>query len=59
MDIEDREVFPFLVRNLTGADWKAIDDYANTASLNADPLFGPTVIERYRNIRIDNQNKLG
>ena len=59
MDLEDREVFPFVVRNLTETDWKAIDDYATAASLNADPLFGPTVIERYRNIRSDIQNKLG
>lgn len=59
MDIEEQEVFPFVVRNLTETDWKAIDDYANTTSLNADPLFGPTVIERYRNIRSDIQNKFG
>jgi hemerythrin-like domain-containing protein len=55
MDLEDREVFPFVIKFLSETDWKAIDDYANAESLNVDPLFGPTVIERYFNIRSDIQ----
>jgi hemerythrin-like domain-containing protein len=58
MDLEDREVFPFVMKFLSETDWKAIDDYANAESLNVDPLFGPTVIERYFNIRSDIQKKL-
>ncbi len=57
--LEEREIFPFAVDALTAADRIEINEYAIAAAPSADPVFGPTVIERYRNIRSNIQKKLG
>ncbi len=57
--LEEREIFPFAVDALTEADWMEINEYAIAAAPSTDPVFGPTVIERYRNIRSKIQKKLG
>ena len=59
MALEERELFPFAVDTLTDANWKNINEYAIAAAPSADPVFGPTVIERYRNIQSNIQEKLG
>ncbi len=59
MAMEEREIFPFAVDTLTEADWEEINEYAIAAAPSADPLFGPTVMERYSNIRSNIQKKLG
>ena len=57
--LEERAFFPLADEFLTDADWTSVTSYANIASPAADPLFGPTVIERYRNIRNSIRHKLG
>ncbi len=59
MALEEREIFPFAVDALTEADWMEINEYAIAAAPSSDPVFGPTVIERYRNIRSNITKKLG
>ncbi len=57
--LEERNLFPRAAQILTEADWKVISDYADVSSPSADPVFGPPVIERYRNIRDSIQKELG
>jgi hemerythrin-like domain-containing protein len=57
--LEEREIFPFAIDALTEADWMEINEYAIAAAPSADPVFGPTFIERYRDIRNNIQKKLG
>lgn len=59
MALEERDLFPRAAQILTEADWKVINDYADVSSPSADPVFGPAVIERYRNIRDSIQKGLG
>ncbi len=49
--LEERDFFPRAAQILTEADWKVISDDADVSSPSADPVFGPAVIEPYRNIR--------
>lgn len=56
--MEERTFFPLAEKFLTHADWTSITDYANTAAPAADPLFGETVIDRYRDIRNSIRSKL-
>ena len=57
--LEEREIFQFAVDALTEADRMEINEYAIAAAPSVDPVFGSTVIERYRNIRSNIQKKLG
>lgn len=61
MEYEDREILPLLERDLTAADWAAIDDslppVAGTTDPRAtvqriDPLFGNEVAQRYRDLAL-------
>ena len=59
MALEEREFFPHVPEILSESDWKEINNYASVAAPIADPLFGPTTVERYRNIRNSIQEGLG
>ena len=59
MALEERELFPFAVDTLTETNWKQINEYAIAAVPSVDPMFGPSVIERYGNIQSNIQKTLG
>jgi hemerythrin-like domain-containing protein len=48
MDTEEGRLFPSAARNLTPADWRAIEGRVEAAP---DPLFGPQFDERFRHLR--------
>ena len=48
LDYEEEFLFPVLAEVLTPEDWAAVDAHHGLVS---DPLFGPVVGERYRNLR--------
>lgn len=51
MKLEQDKVFPLAIEKLDESDWEQIDEYAVVSAPTSDPIFGPNVYERYRQLR--------
>lgn len=51
METEEETVFPQAMSALTDDEWTRVQEYAAAAAPEADPVFGPSVTARYKELR--------